>query len=68
MIRRLESAVAVIGVVAMLMIGTVRPAQAYTDPGTGALIWQTMAAAFVAVLFYFRKVMFWFKNRKGPRD
>jgi hypothetical protein len=27
---------------------------AYVDPGSGALIWQMLAAAAVGVLFYFR--------------
>ncbi len=46
-----------------------REARAYTDPGTGALIWQTAAAAFVGLMFYFRKLTMWFKARKKePKD
>lgn len=26
----------------------------YTDPGTGAMIWQLLAAAFIGGAFYFR--------------
>lgn len=26
----------------------------YTDPGTGAMLWQLLAAAFVGLAFYFR--------------
>ena len=26
----------------------------YTDPGTGAMLWQLMAAAFIGGAFYFR--------------
>jgi hypothetical protein len=30
-------------------------ADAYTDPGSGALIWQMLAAGFVGLLFYVRR-------------
>jgi hypothetical protein len=43
----------------------------YTDPGTGAMLWQLSAAAFVGLAFYFRhyvsriKVVFTaMKNKK----
>jgi hypothetical protein len=26
----------------------------YTDPGTGAMLWQLMVAAFIGAAFYFR--------------
>jgi hypothetical protein len=29
---------------------------AYTDPGSGALLWQMCAAAFVGFLFYARSI------------
>ncbi len=32
---------------------------AYIDPGLGALIWQTMVAAFVGLLFYLKKTRHW---------
>jgi ABC-type thiamine transport system substrate-binding protein len=34
---------------------TPRPAQAYTDPGSGLLLWQILVAGAVGLLFYFRK-------------
>ncbi len=51
---------------AVLALGavTVREASAYTDPGTGALLWQIIAAGFVGVLFYFRKFISWFGRKK----
>ena len=52
---------------ALAMFATERQACAYTDPGTGALIWQMMVAGLVGVGFYFRRILGWFKNRKGPR-
>ena len=50
--------------IALLLFATERQAQAYTDPGTGAMIWQMLAAGAVGVLFYFRKFITWFKVKK----
>lgn len=52
---------------ALAMFATEREARAYTDPGTGALIWQMAVAGLVGVSFYFRRITAWFKSRKGPR-
>jgi hypothetical protein len=32
---------------------------AYIDPGLGALLWQTIIAAFVGILFYLKKSRRW---------
>jgi O-antigen/teichoic acid export membrane protein len=32
---------------------------AYIDPGVGALVWQTILAAFVGFLFYLKKTRRW---------
>ena len=32
---------------------------AYIDPGLGALLWQTIIAAFVGALFYLKKTRRW---------
>lgn len=53
--------------IALTMFATEREARAYTDPGTGALIWQMAVAGLVGVGFYFRRITAWFKNRKGPK-
>jgi hypothetical protein len=50
------------------MFATEHEARAYTDPGTGALIWQMALAGLAGVAFYFRRITNWFKNRKGPKD
>jgi hypothetical protein len=39
-------------VLVLLAVAMEQPAAAYTDPGTGALIWQMVAAGFVGVMFY----------------
>ena len=57
----------IIFLVALAMFATEREARAYTDPGTGALIWQMMVAGIVGVGFYFRRITGWFRNRKGPK-
>jgi hypothetical protein len=48
----------------LLTFATEQEARAYTDPGTGAMIWQMLAAAAVGVLFYFRRFIGWFKAKK----
>ncbi len=53
--------------IALAMFATEREARAYTDPGSGALIWQMLVAGLVGVGFYFRRITAWFKNRKGPK-
>ena len=58
----------IIFLLALAMFATEREAHAYTDPGTGALIWQMLVAGLVGVGFYFRRITSWFKNRKGPKD
>lgn len=52
---------------ALVAFATERQASAYTDPGTGALLWQMAVAGLVGIGFYFRRVTDWFKNRKGPK-
>lgn len=58
----------IIFLMALATFATEREARAYTDPGTGALLWQMMVAGLVGVGFYFRRITSWFKNRKGPKD
>lgn len=41
-----------------LFVGFEAEARAYTDPGTGALIWQMVAAGFVGALFYVPRTRF----------
>jgi hypothetical protein len=47
-----------------LLVAGEKEARAYTDPGSGALVWQMVAAGFVGVLFYVRKFTMWFKRKK----
>lgn len=52
----------------LLLFATERQAMAYTDPGTGALIWQGLVAGFVGVMFYARRITTWFKKKIGPKS
>jgi hypothetical protein len=55
---------------AVLALGvvTIQEANAYTDPGSGALLWQMIAAGFVGVIFYFRKFITWFGKKTKVKD
>ncbi|HEV2021146.1 MAG TPA: hypothetical protein VGQ94_01315 [Terriglobales bacterium] len=48
----------------ILVLLTEPRAYAYTDPGSGALLWQTLVAAFIGAGFYFRKLLFHFISKK----
>jgi len=37
---------------------------AYIDPGSGALLWQTITAAALGTLFYIRRFMWKIRRRK----
>lgn len=41
------------------------PAAAYTDPGSGALLWQVLVAGFVGAMFYFRRFTRWVRRKTG---
>ena len=36
----------------------------YTDPGSGALLWQILGASVVGAMFYVRKAFSYFSGRK----
>ena len=52
------------GLFLLLLLLAARPLQAYTDPGSGAMMVQILVAAFVGAGFYFRK----FIRLIRPRD
>jgi hypothetical protein len=52
----------------LVSFGTEREARAYTDPGTGALIWQALVAGFVGLAYYFRRFASKLKRRKETKD
>ena len=58
--------------VALFVLLSEAPAFAYTDPGSGMLLWQGLMAAFVGAGFYFRKFLFRLlpgkKNTEEPKQ
>jgi hypothetical protein len=52
------------GFLLLLLIAVECPARAYTDPGTGTMMYQILGAAFLGVGFYTRKVIRWFRMRR----
>jgi hypothetical protein len=49
-----------------LLLATPSRAHAYTDPGTGAFVYQAAYAAFLGGAYYFRKFLdrFWGRRNK----
>lgn len=37
-------------------------AHAYTDPGSGLLLWQMLGSGFIGLLFYFKRIIAIAKN------
>lgn len=55
-------------VIMMFALAPALRAQGYIDPGSGAMLWQILAAAFVGAAFLFRKfILRWFRGSKTPR-
>lgn len=51
--------------VLVLLIATQARVHAYTDPGTGTLVWQLLLAASFGVMFYLRKIVTWARGLRG---
>ncbi len=51
----------------IIIHATESEAHAYTDPGSGAMIWQMLVAGLIGAGFYFRKLLFWFKEKKNGK-
>jgi hypothetical protein len=62
--RRLD----VLVLAALAMWGAETRVLAYIDPGSGALIWQAIVAAFVGAGFYFRRYFGRFFSRDRRQD
>ena len=48
----------------VLAFGSETELRAYTDPGSGALIWQMLVAGFVGSMFYARRFTSWIKRKR----
>src|SRR5690242_11891169 len=47
----------------LLLLSVPHRANAYVDPGSGAMLWQIAAAAVIGTLFYLRRVTLWLRDR-----
>ncbi len=62
--RRVRSLAGSVLTLLLLVCAAEREARAYTDPGSGALLWQMLVAGFVGGLFYLRKFAGWFRSQR----
>ena len=49
----------------VLLIATQPRVHAYTDPGSGTLVWQLLVAASFGVMFYLRRIVSWVRGLRG---
>jgi len=47
----------------VLVMAVPQPAAAYVDPGSGAMIWQILAAALFGSLFRIKRITGWIRAR-----
>lgn len=59
--KRLDLVILVVAV----LIATQGRVHAYTDPGTGTLVWQLILAASFGVMFYLRRIVAWARGLRG---
>ena len=55
------------GVFCVLLLFTAQ-AHAYGDPGSGALLWQLLLAAFFGGMFYIRRIVSWVRDKLGRKQ
>ena len=66
--RRLGSWLSALVALLALILASPKPAHAYVDPGSGAMLWQMAAAALVGSLFYVHRVARWIRRVTGSRS
>lgn len=54
--NRTKQQIRIIAGLFLILLAIPQPAAAYADPGSGALIWQTIAAGLIGSLFYVRRL------------
>ena len=62
--RRMRNELRGILLLLLLSFGTEREMRAYTDPGSGAMIWQTLVVGLAGALYYCRRFVRWVRNKK----
>lgn len=53
-----------VAAILVMLVSVEKPAYGYTDPGSGALLWQMLMASIVGGAFYFRRLLSWFRRDK----
>jgi hypothetical protein len=51
-----------------LLIALPSAAHAYTDPGSGLLLWQMLGSFFIGLIFYGKRLIASFKKLFGKND
>jgi hypothetical protein len=51
----------------IVMLSGVTEARAYTDPGSGALLWQVLVGGLTGSLFYIRHFREWLSRRQSSK-
>jgi hypothetical protein len=52
----------------IVLVATQGRVHAYTDPGSGTLIWQMLMAAGIGLMFYVRKISLWVRDLKNRKS
>lgn len=58
----------IVKLVILILILTVSPVLAYSDPGSGLLLLQLIGSVFVGILFYFNKIKQWIVSKVRKND
>jgi hypothetical protein len=64
-LREQRNLMPVLLLVFLTILASPRPCTAYTDPGSGLLLWQTLSAAGVGLLFYFHQIFRKLRSRNS---
>ncbi len=51
----------------LLLAASERSLKAYSDPGSGALLWQVLAGAAIGALYYLRRIVAFFQKKDRNR-
>jgi hypothetical protein len=57
-----------VGLFLLLGFAAEKSAQAYVDPGSGAMFYQILLAGVIGGIFRLRRVTSWFRSRKKSDD
>jgi len=58
----------VLGLLLLVGFATERAAQAYVDPGSGAMFYQILLSGVIGGLFRIRKLSAWIRSRRNSKD